>query len=67
MLTDVCQNCGEPIYHGTRRKTFEQRSKDPSRRLKRWRHVDTEHEKCAGPIPQATPIRHAYWQPDTSP
>jgi hypothetical protein len=47
MPTDTCVECGNPIYYGPRTdRTF--RPNDPSSREKIWRHVDTEHRKCAG-------------------
>lgn len=53
MLTDICVECGKPIYYGPRIKT---RLNDGSRLEKIWRHVDTEHRKCAGRTPYAWPV-----------
>jgi hypothetical protein len=48
-----CSNCGKSLYFGPRIKT---RTVKRSGRDKIWRHVDTEHRKCAGRMPVATPV-----------
>jgi hypothetical protein len=52
MPIGICENCGKPIYFGPRITT-----NIVPKYEKVWRHMDTEHKKCFGTIPNAWPVR----------
>lgn len=51
----TCQNCGKAIFFGRRVK-----KNGKEEYSKNWRHADTGHVKCAGPVPIATPPHDVY-------
>lgn len=51
----TCENCGHAIFFGRRVKKNGEEEFG-----KEWRHADTGHTKCAGPVPHATPPHDVF-------